>query len=171
MPEDYGFVLLGLIGVAFHCTWQGMKIFRSKAFGQEYVDKHLQEENKAFNKKYGYDIPKGVYPDMGDGRHGSKLEYETWLQYSCNQRAHQNYVEGLTQVLFIGGVAGLSCPRVTTALLVAYMAAREVFCRGYRANGPTGRINGARLQAIALIAMLLVACNTVYQSTPYAKVA
>ena len=168
VPEEYGYVLAGLIGVCFHCTLQGGFVGRYKAMSVKWIEDNLRDENQRFKKKYGYDIPKGAYPDMTDGPHAQKLTYEEWLDYACAQRAHQNYVEGLAQVLFLGVVSGLGYPRATAGALVAYIVGRQLYCMGYRNNGPKGRLNGMPFQIPALLAMLGMACHTAFTMTPLA---
>ena len=144
IPKDYGYVLLGLVGTAFHCTTQAFFVGRSrdKHLTKEWVQENLKEENEVFKKKYGYDISKGAYPDMTDGRHMSKLDYSTWLEYSCAQRAHQNYVEGLPLALTTGAIAGLHFPRFAAGALLANIIGRQLYCSGYRNDGPEGRLRG-----------------------------
>jgi hypothetical protein len=34
------------------------------------------------------DVPKGGYPDMGNGKFGKKLGYREWFEFNTAQRAH-----------------------------------------------------------------------------------
>jgi hypothetical protein len=69
---------------------------RSKVFGKDFFGKakaaNLLEEHK---KASGSDkLPRGGYPDMGNGRFAALLPYGDWLLFNNAQRAHYNYVEG-----------------------------------------------------------------------------
>ena len=168
IPEDYGYVLLGLVGTAFHCTMQAFFVGRSrdKHLTKEWVQENLKEENEVFKKKYGYDIPKGAYPDMTDGRHMSKLDYSTWLEYACAQRAHHNYVEGLPLALLTGAIAGLHFPCFATGALIVNIIGRQLYCSGYRNAGPQGRLRGVFFN-FAVLANLIAAAITAYKLTPH----
>eukprot|EP01064_Diplonema_japonicum_P032687 TRINITY_DN61_c0_g1_i4.p1 TRINITY_DN61_c0_g1~~TRINITY_DN61_c0_g1_i4.p1 ORF type:complete len:213 (+),score=77.47 TRINITY_DN61_c0_g1_i4:28-639(+) len=152
LPENYGFVMAGAVAVTFHCMVQGSKVGREVIMSKEWVEKNLKEENKMFKEKYGMDIPKGAYPDMGDGRHCAKLSYKEWLEYASCQRAHGNYVEGLTGIVLTILVSGLNFPMWTVTNTIAYIVGRELYCGGYRKKGPAGRLRGIWF----MLAMLLL---------------
>ena len=141
-PEEYGYVLLSLIGIAFHCFTQALRIGRYNFMSLQFIKENLTDENKQYNELYGHDIPKGGYPDMGDGRHAAKLPYKEWLKFNAGQRAHQNYLEGLPIVMTFVAIAGLKYPLFTAVNSVVYILGREFFCSGYRANGANGRLRG-----------------------------
>ena len=160
--------MAGLMGFAMHCTYQGTKVGRVKAMSQEYIDTHLKEENAIFKKRYGYDIPPGAYPEMTDGKHAAKLDYETWLEYACNQRVHQNYLENLGIITIAGAIAGLSFPIATAISLLVQIVGRQVYSSGYRKNGPKGRLAGAPLLAPSLLSLIGMSLYTAYLHTSFA---
>jgi hypothetical protein len=63
---------------------------RRKLFSAEFFAKHFPTLKP---------LPKGGYPDMGNGRFSAKLSDEEWLKFNYAQRAHQNYVEGAASIL------------------------------------------------------------------------
>eukprot|EP01064_Diplonema_japonicum_P032686 TRINITY_DN61_c0_g1_i2.p1 TRINITY_DN61_c0_g1~~TRINITY_DN61_c0_g1_i2.p1 ORF type:complete len:180 (+),score=51.84 TRINITY_DN61_c0_g1_i2:89-628(+) len=160
LPADYGYVMLSAVAVTFHCLTQGARVGRYRVMNKEWVEKNLKEENKMFKEKYGMDIPKGAYPDMGDGRHCAKLSYKEWLEYASCQRAHGNYVEGLTGIVLTILVSGLNFPMWTVTNTIAYIVGRELYCGGYRKNGPVGRMRGIWFN----LAMLLLVGSAVVSS-------
>ncbi|KAJ1950756.1 hypothetical protein IWQ62_006517 [Dispira parvispora] len=98
-----------------------------------------------------YNVP---YPDMGSGRHAAKLSDEDWTQFNNVQRTHQNYVEQLSQVQAAVLLAGLFYPCLSSGLGLTYMLGRFLYTRGYRGDGPSGRIPGFILATLSYAGMI-----------------
>eukprot|EP01059_Diplonema_ambulator_P030821 TRINITY_DN543_c1_g1_i2.p1 TRINITY_DN543_c1_g1~~TRINITY_DN543_c1_g1_i2.p1 ORF type:complete len:201 (+),score=61.24 TRINITY_DN543_c1_g1_i2:68-604(+) len=167
-PENYGYVMLSAVGIGLQVLITGYRAGRYRIMNQEWVEKNLKQENEVFKKKYGYDIPKGAYPDMGDGRHCSKLSYEEWLEYASHQRAHGNYVEGVATVITFIMIAGLSYPMFTALMALIYMAGRETYSWGYRKWGPSGRYYGLWFN-LALLTIAITAIVSALKFTNWGQ--
>jgi hypothetical protein len=50
----------------------------------------------AHKKEFGRPLAIGGHPDNGLGRLSEKLDFITWIKLQNAQRAHLNYLEGLT---------------------------------------------------------------------------
>ncbi len=76
--NEYGYVILVAIWIAFHCYMTGFILVeykRSKTYTDDYLKKnYLDEHLKAFPKDKR--VPKLGYPDMGNGFYSSKLTYK-----------------------------------------------------------------------------------------------
>ena len=68
---------------------------RSTYFSEEYMRRFETEHEKEVGGK----LPKGGYPDMGNGRYTVDWTYDQWFIFNNYQRAHYNYMEHLTQVI------------------------------------------------------------------------
>lgn len=51
-------------------------------------------------------------------------------------------------------VSGLFFPHAAAAVTFVYIAARELYGRGYRAKGPGGRMYGSAVSGIAVLTLL-----------------
>lgn len=94
------------------------------------------------------------YPDMGCGRHASKLSDQDWETFNNCIRSHYNYLEqfGTAQIILL--ISGLFYPRFAAAMGGLYIVGRQTYASGYQANGPQGRLLGTRIFYPALFSML-----------------
>ena len=76
--NEYGYVLLTALWIAFQCYMTGflvVEVKRAKTYTKEYMEKnYLKEHLEAFPKDKT--VPKFGYPDMGCGYYSSKLTYK-----------------------------------------------------------------------------------------------
>jgi len=149
LPAGYGLLLLEALVICLQCVLEGIPIgrLRKKYFTPAYLSKHWP----------GLKGVKSGYPDMGQGRFSDKLTDEEWLAFNCAQRVHQNYLEQLTAILAALLISGLSFPRLAFVAGILYVVGRALYGIGYRANGPTGRRQGALVLDIALVLLLFSA--------------
>lgn len=104
---------------------------------------------------------------MGNGRYSALLTYAQWHEFNCAQRAHQNYVEQAASVVILVLAAGLYLPKFAAACGAAYMLGRALYSAGYASGGPAGRLVGAIILDIALVALFVAA---VWQGAQHAGV-
>ena len=134
VPDLYPYVLL-MTGVTnLWCLIVGCMAGskRRTIFDREFMkkfDHHLQSEEFTDAAK---EVPAGGYPDMGNGLYGKELEYNNWYEFQLDQRAHKNFLEGITIVSFCSLVGGLTNPLLTLVWISVYFVARVVFTFGYR---------------------------------------
>jgi glutathione S-transferase len=100
-------------------------------------------------KKYGI-----KYPDMGSGRHSQKLTDVQWEEFNNYQRAHGNYVEGVSSAITFQLLSGLFYPKAAAIWGLVYLIGRQIYAMGYARSGSNGRMVGALLLDVALVAKL-----------------
>ena len=155
------------LAIAVQCFFIGMIVgggLRRKVFTKEYLEKHFGEEHK---KATGQEITKGGYPDMGNGRYASKLSYSDWYDFNNRQRAHYNALEQVATMITVVIVAGVWCPVCASVIGWTYFVGRLLFTIGYVAKGPKGRLMGALIADLAILAGIgtaVFSCVKVYQS-------
>ncbi|KAI3655857.1 hypothetical protein MP638_000917 [Amoeboaphelidium occidentale] len=118
----------------------------------------------SLRKKYGV-----KYPDMGTGRFSAKLSDEQWTEFNNYQRAHYNYVEGVTSVVTLQLLGGLFYPKTQAILGALYILGRIAYTYGYRTKGPNGRYAGTLILDLALLGQLGVAVYGGLQLLGYLK--
>ncbi len=101
-------------------------------------------------------MPKGGYPDMGNGRYSDKLTYKQWFEFNVAQRIHYHYLESVTSVICWILIGGLQYPEVTISLGGGFFLGRVLFHIGYAAKGPRGRSMGFLLQLACSFALAIV---------------
>jgi len=111
---------------------------------------------KAHKKEFGSSISKGGHPDNGLGRFSDKLDFITWIKLQNAQRVHLNYLEGLPSYLMNLLIAGLFYPKPASALGVIHLLGRELYGRGYRKNGPGGRLKGYMLVSLSSLTLMVL---------------
>jgi uncharacterized membrane protein YecN with MAPEG domain len=127
---------------------------RVKIFNQEYLNKHFGEEHK---KAFGTMPPKGGYPDTGCGRYAQYLSYKEWVEINNANRAHYNFVEQIGVVIPLILIAGLYFPFYAAVIGAAHAVGRVIYTIGYVFRGADGRLPGAGICDIAILALFVLA--------------
>ena len=154
----YSWVLLvsGLVG--FECLIVGF-IFgggnRAKMFTQERLAEKWGDEHK---KEFGKEIPKGGYPDHGNGRYSEVLTYKEWFEFNIDQRVHKNALEYVTIVCFNAMTLGLMWPVPALVLISCVFVGRLLYTVGYK-RSVNGRIIGFVIFTLASLTMIV--CNII----------
>lgn len=156
IDKDYKWVLLTASLMLFHFTVTGFfaGARRSKTFNQEFMDEHFKGTHERFFP--GDKVPKGGYPDMGQGRYSEKLDYKTWFEFNVAQRIHYNYLESVTSVVTWLMIGGLMYAWYAVAAGSVYMIARIIYHIGYSLKGPQGRLIGFLLERLSSIALVVL---------------
>ena len=148
IDDLYAWVLLvaGLLG--FQCLLTGFIYgggLRSKLFTEELLNEKYGDEHK---KITGQTVPKGGYPDCGNGVYSDLLSYKDWFEFNINQRVHKNFLETLTIAIFNIMTLGLVWPITALSLGCVQFCGRAIYTIGYRVS-PNGspREGAAPLQA------------------------
>lgn len=125
---------------------------RRQVFSEKYMasQKNLIDEHK---KAFGGDLPKGGYPDMGNGKIAANLSYKDWYLFQCAQRSHYQLIEWIASVLIFLLISGIFFPLYASYGGVAWIVGRELYTYGYMNNGPSGRMIGATLADIAALVL------------------
>ena len=84
------------------------------------------------------------------------------VRFNNYQRAHYNYVEGVASILTLVLVVGVFEPAIATFSGLFYVVGRAFYALGYRANGPKGRLIGALMIDVALVALLFYAVTSAF---------
>ena len=156
IPDLYPYVLLMTGATNFLCLIVGFMAGskRRTIFDREFMkqfDKNLQGEEFT---TAGAEVPAGGYPDMGNGLYGKELSYKDWYGFQLDQRAHKNFLEGLTIVSFCALIGGVTNPLLTLIFISLYFIGRILYTIGYRTSAKA-RIIGAPLIMFVPIAMII----------------
>lgn len=100
------------------------------------------------------------WPDNGGGRFAQFLTFEEWYRFNNAQRAHLNYVEGISTVLTFLLIGGIRAPELCAIAGGVHILAREIFAYGYTNQGPTGRILGSVFSSISMFILFGAAVYT-----------
>eukprot|EP00455_Lapot_gusevi_P041295 TRINITY_DN4772_c0_g4_i1.p1 TRINITY_DN4772_c0_g4~~TRINITY_DN4772_c0_g4_i1.p1 ORF type:complete len:161 (+),score=61.73 TRINITY_DN4772_c0_g4_i1:69-551(+) len=133
LPQDFGYVMLAAIAIAFQCLLTGFAVGGAR--------KKTKNEVK--------------YPDMGYCK--KDMDEKDWLLINNYQRAHYNYVESVAAAISFLVLSGLKYPRFAASCGAVYVVGRAAYSWGYQHSGPNGRRIGAVVLEVALLAMFLVA--------------
>lgn len=154
LSSEYGYLIISLVLVCIHYIFV-MFFFvgraRGKVFTKEFMERNFNEVHR---HELGADAPRGGYPDMGNGRYSERLTYAEWYEFNNAQRAHYNYLEHLPVVLFLGVAAGIKLPLEAAIAEMVYLIGRVFYSIGYVLKGPSGRLIGALLADLGLLALL-----------------
>ena len=158
ITDDYRYVLLTASLICFHITITGFIAGgkRSKAFSKDFMEENFKTEHERFFP--GQAVPKGGYPDMGNGRYSAKLSYKEWFEFNNLQRIHYNYLESVACIiiwLLIGGLA----PNFTWAAVGlggANLVGRVIYHVGYSMKGPKGRVAGFIIVFLTSFALFII---------------
>ena len=84
IEDDYRYVLLTATVIALHVFITGFIAggSRGKIFNQKFMEENFKEEHEKFYP--GQPLPKGGYPDMGNGRYADALSYKDWFEFNKN---------------------------------------------------------------------------------------
>lgn len=142
LPNEYGYVLLSAAVMGLSVILVGF-IFagriRGKIFTEEYMKKNYGSEHQQVT---GKEIPKGGYPDTGNGYYSRNLTYAQWYEFNNAQRAHMNYVEWISTSLVLLLISGLYFPIPAAAMGLGITISRFIYAWGYTSGGPAGRSIG-----------------------------
>jgi len=153
--SSIGFPLLSIAAIGIQCIVIGFIASmgnRKKMFTQEFMEQHFGEDHW---KAFGTRITKDGYPDMGNGRYAQRLSYEDWYNFNNGQRAHYNSVEQVASVVALILVTAFYLPMVAGYLGWTYFVGRIIYTMGYLKAGPKGRLVGALVMDLPLLALFV----------------
>ena len=152
ISDDYWWVCLVvlLLSVQYFFAVGAVGGARAKALPHDWLTEHFGEEHK---QALNVDIPRGGYPDNGNGRYTMKRGYKAWMEFNQAQRGHLQYMESALQVYFQFLLAGLVYPIATASIAAIYLVARIGFQWGYAKYGPKGRMYAAPFVMIIQMAL------------------
>jgi glutathione S-transferase len=97
---------------------------------------------------------------MGSGRYSQELPYNDWLRFNNAQRAHYNFVEGISTSITLLIIGGFYYPVISASFGLAMIIGRMIYSVGYTLRGPAGRTIGVVLIDISLLATLVLSIMT-----------
>lgn len=153
IPEGYSFVLFMNVLISFACLLVGFVAGskRSSVFNKKYMEENFAEEIKDHPT-----LATGQgYPDVGNGYFSNKLSFDKWYAFNNAQRAHQNFLEGLTLIVMISLASGLVYTRLTVLCQIAYLVGRVMYAVQYIKSGPKGRLVGVLIVDVALLTLVV----------------
>ena len=171
LPELYPYVMLAAGCISFQCLLIG---FGAGGSRKEYFTENEQigaKYNEEHQKHFKADIPKGGYPDHGDGMYGDELTYKQWYNFSLSQRGHKNFLEQVTIIVFFLLVCGLVYPITTLVLALVNFVCRWIFVIGYK-KSPIWRMVGGmpiNFSVMGMCVLSIVACSNFIAQVPKTK--
>ncbi|KAG9093239.1 hypothetical protein FS749_014802 [Ceratobasidium sp. UAMH 11750] len=131
LPESYGYVALAAMSTGFLTLWQTTFVTKAR-------------------KKSGV-----KYPQMYAEQAQVDKDPEA-LKLNCAQRAHQNTLESLPQVLFSLAFLGLRRPILAASLGAGWTFGRILYTLGYNTGDPSKRNSrGGILSSVTGLALML----------------
>ena len=162
LTKDYGLVILASSAVAFEYYLTPL-IFvspvRRRVFTKEFLEKNFGHIHR---KEIGGEVPRGGYPDHGDGRYSQALSYKDWLDLSSAYRVHLNFAEQIGIIIPFTLIAGVRYPKVAAYLGFGYAVSRIVYGLGYL-HKPSARNWGSAGISVITLALGALAALTGYQ--------
>ena len=148
------FFQLTLLGFAFYAILYFFVAFsqggiRKKIFNKEFMSQFNEEHQAAF----GSDAPVGGLPDDGNGYYASKLSYGDWFTFNNWQRAHLNFLETIMPVAVMTFITSINQPLWACISIYTLVLGRLMYAVGYCKGGPKGRVAGAIVTDLALLAV------------------
>jgi glutathione S-transferase len=133
-PENYGLVFGGLFATAAANLYCAINVsIHRKKFGIKYPALYASEAEHLSKECKAADV----------------------VTFNCAQRAHQNTLESLTGVQLQGALVGLLYPRFAGSCLGLYAVGRVLYCNGYTAKGPSGRMAGGLVSHLGDLPLLI----------------
>ena len=111
------------------------------------------EHQRFFPEGRVKEVPKGGYPDMGEGRYAEKLSYKEWYEFGVAQRIHYHFMESYTSIITWILIAGIRYPIEAISFGAGFSVARILFHIGYHIKGPKGRVVGFLLRMLCSIVL------------------
>ena len=91
------------------------------------------------------------------------MTYAQWYDFNNAQRAHLNFLETAIPVAAMVLICAISQPLMAMICSIGLVLGRIMYAIGYRMSGPQGRIAGALLIDIALLAAFIGAIMSLVQ--------
>lgn len=168
LDKAYGWVLLSATAIGLKCYFTGYIVhmsYRKKYFTKEFMEANFGAVHK---EEVGTKLPQLGYPDMGSGKYAEKLAYKDWFDLNNAMRTHQQYVEQVGIILPFMLMSGLSAPKATAGLGIAYFVGRLLYTTGYLSkSGPSGRETGAIMSSIAFMGIGVLSMFSGYRFLRY----
>lgn len=132
---------------------------RGGIYTAEYMQQFAEEHKATFPNKPA--VPKGGYPDTGNGYLSKHLSYAAWFKMNNSQRAQINFLEQMPYFLVTSVIGGISYPWPAFTVQILFIIGRALFSIGYTKCGPTARIPGALIMDLCILATLVLSVMTV----------
>tara|TARA_B110000285_G_C14735326_1_gene428321 strand:- start:92 stop:592 length:501 start_codon:yes stop_codon:yes gene_type:complete len=150
---------MALYGFVYFMTMMTSGGKRGKIFTKEFMEQFNEEHQKVF----GTDAPVGGHPDDGNGYYSAKLTYAQWYDFNNAQRAHLNFLETAIPVAAMVLICAINQPLLALICMIGLVLGRIMYAIGYRMSGPQGRIAGALIVDVALLAAFVGAIMSLVQ--------
>ena len=115
---------------------------------------------------FGVKAPVGGYPDDGNGYYSRKLSYKDWYVFNNWQRAHLNFLETFSIVVVMSFITAINQPLWAAVVGYVLVLGRIIYGLGYCHAGPKGRLVGAILWDLGLLAVFAGSIASLVQWTP-----
>jgi hypothetical protein len=124
---------------------------RRKHFSEDY----MRRFEEIHEREVGGKVPKGGYPDMGNGRYTLDWQYDQWFSFNNWQRVHYNYLEHYTAIVVFMLISIFYHPLACAILGFIYALGRLIYTIGY-VKTPNMRGLGAIVLDLALVGLFIL---------------
>lgn len=83
-------------------------------------------------------------------------------KFNCAQRAHQNTLENVPQIIASLLIAGLSHPRTAAISGLLYVVGRIFFTLGYNSGEPKNRVPGSLIGYLGMLPLYFTSAYTAF---------
>ena len=122
----------------------------------------MSQFNDMHQEAFGTEPSAGGYPDSGNGYYSQKLSYKDWYEFNNWQRAQNNFLETLAPVIVMTLMTAITQPLMAVVCTGLLIVGRFIYSLGYCKFGPPGRLVGAIIVDLVLIAILVGSFMTIF---------
>ena len=132
---------------------------RGAVYKQEFMEQFTEKHDDAFKAV----PPKSGYPDDGNGFYSEQLSYLDWYKMNNAQRTQLNFLETFAPFATLSMI--MAVKQTFWASIIMFVAAlgRALYGILYCRNGPKGRLLGAIIYDLCLLALLIGAVISIIQ--------
>ena len=128
----------------------------------------MAQFNDIHQEAFGTEPSALGYPDNGNGYYAQKLSYKDWYEFNNWQRAQNNFLETIAPVIVMTLMTAITQPLMAVVCAGLLIVGRFIYSLGYCKFGPPGRLVGAIVIDLVLLAILVGSFMTIF-SWPVGK--
>ena len=135
VTANFGLVVISCATICLQIMLTGFLVVgkaRKQVFNKDFLRENFADEHEQYTGANIEDT--SGYPDMGNGRYASKLDYNSWLYFNIAQRIHYNYLEHVASILMVTFLGGLNFPILASVFGFLYVFGRLLYTLFYQSK-------------------------------------